>query len=282
MLVKIVVDSALNIPETLLHELGITVIPVCVAIDNHTYREGLDASRSELIKLIAGADKITTSQPAPGEFLAVYDRLQGEIISIHVTAKASGTCQTAQIAADMCKLATVKVLDSASASLGGGFLALAAALASKRRASLSEIEALVEEAKAESAIFMSVPTLKYLEKSGRVNFAKAVIASLLSVKPVMHFNEGVVEVISRARSMQSAVKEMVNQLVEKYGDEQLAVAVMHAEDEELGRQLQEALRQNLNVGYEILTDLTASLVVHGGPGSIAVAALPFRFLKGLV
>lgn len=282
MLVKIVVDSALNIPETLLHELGITVIPVCVAIDNHTYREGLDASRSELIKLIAGADKITTSQPAPGEFLAVYDRLQGEIISIHVTAKASGTCQTAQIAADMCKLATVKVLDSASASLGGGFLALAAALASKRRASLSEIEALVEEAKAESAIFMSVPTLKYLEKSGRVNFAKAVIASLLSVKPVMHFNEGVVEVISRARSMQSAVKEMVNQLVEKYGDEPLAVAVMHAEDEELGRQLQEALRQNLNVGYEILTDLTASLVVHGGPGSIAVAALPFRFLKGLV
>ena len=173
------------------------------------------------------------------------------------------------------------VLDSASASLGGGWLAIAAALAAKTGASLDEIETLVEAAKAESAIFMSVPTLKYLEKSGRVNFAKAVIASLLSVKPVMHFNEGVVEVISRARSMQSAVKEMVSLLAERFGDEPVAVAVMHAEDEELGQQLQEALRQSLNVGYEVLTDLTASLVVHGGPGSISVAVLPLRFLKGL-
>ncbi|KAF0194334.1 MAG: DegV family protein [Bacillota bacterium] len=281
MLVKIVVDSALNIPEALLHELGITVIPVCVAIDNRTYREGMDVSRSELVQLIASAKKTSTSQPAPGEFLAVYDQLQGDIISIHVTAKASGTCQTAQIAADMSKLATVRVLDSASASFGGGWLAIAAALASKRGLSLGEIEALVEEAKGESAMFLSVPTLKYLEKSGRVNFAKAVIASLLSVKPVMHFNEGIVEVISRARSMQGAVKEMVNLLVERYGHEPLAVAVMHAEDVELGLQLQEALRQTLNVGYEVLTDLAASLVVHGGPGSIAVAVLPLRFLKGL-
>lgn len=282
MLVKIVVDSALNIPEALLHELGITVIPVCVVIDDRTYREGIDASRSELVQLIASAERITTSQPAPGEFLAVYDHFQGEIASIHVTAKASGTCQTSQMAADMSKLATVRVLDSASASLGGGWLAIAAALAAKSGASLGEIEALVEEAKGESAIFMSVPTLKYLEKSGRVNFAKAVIASLLSVKPVMHFNEGLVEVVSKARSMQSAVKEMVNLLSARFGDEPLAVAVMHAEDEELGMHLQEALRQTLNVGYEIFTDLTASLVVHGGPGSIAVAVLPLRFLKGLV
>ena len=91
MLVKIVVDSALNIPEALLQELGITVIPVCVAIDDRTYREGVDASRSELVQLIASAERITTSQPAPGEFLDVYEHLQGEIISIHVTAKASGT-----------------------------------------------------------------------------------------------------------------------------------------------------------------------------------------------
>ena len=281
MSVKIVVDSSLNIPAALLQELGITVIPVSVAIDNRTFREGVDASRSELVQLIAKAERVTTSQPAPGDFLAVYDALQGEVVSIHVTAKASGTCQTAQIAADMSQLATVKVLDSASASLGGGWLAIAAALAAKRGSSLAEIEALVEEAKGASAIYMSVPTLKYLEKSGRVNFAKAVIASLLSVKPVMHFQDGLVEVISKARSMQSAVKEMVNLLVERYGSEPLAVAVMHAEDEELGQHLQDALRENLNVGYEVLTDLTASLVVHGGPGSIAVAVLPLRFLRDL-
>lgn len=281
MTVKIVVDSALNIPDDLLSQLDITVVPVSLIIDDKTYREGVDKSRAELVQLIAKAQRATTSQPAPGDFLAVYEKLKGDIVSIHITAKASGTCQTAQMARDMTE-SRVKVVDSASASLGGGFLAVAGALLAMQGASAEEIVALVEEAKDFSTTFLSVPTLKYLEKSGRVNFAKAVIASLLSVKPVLHFNDGVVEVLTKARSMPGAIKEMVNLLKERYGSEPLALAVMHADDEDLGQQLQVAARQNLNVGYELLVDLTASLVVHGGPSTIGVSALPLRYLRGLV
>lgn len=279
-MVRIVIDSALNIPVELVERFGIGVVPVSLSIDGKNYRENVDASRSELVSLIAAAENLATSQPAPGDFLEVYDAIGGDILSLHVTARASGTYQTAGIAASMTS-ARVKVIDTASATMGGGWLALTAALCATQGKSAGEIIEVVEKARGEITTLMSVPTLKYLSRSGRVNFAKALIASLLSVKPVMAFNDGLVEVVSRARTMSAAVKEMADMLKEKYGDRELAVAVMHAEDEALAAQCHEALAQEINVKYTITTDLTASLVVHGGPGSIAVAAIPFEYVSEL-
>lgn len=279
-MVKIVIDSSLNIPEELIARFDIGIVPVSLSIDGKNYRENIDATRSELVSLIAAADELATSQPAPGDFLEVYDRAGGEVLSLHVTAKASGTCQTAAIAADM-STARVTVIDTASASMGGGWLALTAALCVKQGKSAKEALAIVEQARAQTSTLLTVPTLKYLSKSGRVNFAKALIASLLSVKPIMAFNDGLVEVVSRARTMNAAIKEMTDMLKEKYGETELAVAVMHAVDEPLATSFHELLKQELNVKYGLTTDLTASLVVHGGPGSIAVAAVPYEFVKGL-
>lgn len=281
--VNIVVDSALNIPADIMKSLGIIVVPVSVSIDGRTYREGADASRIELVRLIGQSERATTSQPAPGDFLDVYQTLHGDIASIHIAARSSGTHQTATMAVGMLSGGNIRVIDSASASMGGGWLAIAAALASRRGASLEDISSLVEEAKLRSAVYISVPTLKYLERGGRVTFAKAVIASLLSLKPILRFNEaGLVEVVSKARSSSGALKEMVSLLKDKYDSEPLAIAVMHADDEPGGRQLQELARQELNVGLEVLTELTASLVVHGGPGTVAIAAIPLKYVQELV
>ena len=279
--VKVVVDSALNIPQDLVLELGISVVPVSITIDGRTYREGVDASRSELVSLIGDSKQLGTSQPAPGDFLEMYDGLGGEILSVHITAKSSGTYQSASIASTMTTKAEVKVHDSAQAALGGGWQAIAAALKAREGATLDEIRQVAEQARAQVATFLTVPTMKYLQRSGRVNFAKALIASLLSVKPIMGFNDGVVEVVSKSRSMPDALKEMVSLLKEKFGDKPLAVAVMHAEDPELASQAQKLLERELKVVYVMVTDLTASLVVHGGPGTIAISVLPFEFVRGL-
>ena len=124
--------------------------------------------------------------------------------------------------------------------------------------------------------------MKYLQRSGRVNLAKALIATLLSLKPIMCFNEGVAEVVSKSRSMPGALKEIVSLLKEKFGDKPLAVAVMHAEDPEMAAQAKELLETELKIQYMLVTDLTASLVVHGGPGTITISALPFELVSGLV
>jgi len=281
MTVKVVVDSALNIPHELAQRLDISVVPVSVTIDGKTYREGVDASRSELVSLIGDSKQLSTSQPAPGDFLEMYDRLGGEILSVHITAKSSGTYQSANIASTMSAKARVKTHDSAHASLGGGWQAIAAALKAREGATLDEMVSYAEQARAQVSTLLTVPTMKYLQRSGRVNLAKALIASLLSVKPIMSFNDGIAEVVSKSRSMPGALKEMVSLLKEKYGDKPLAVAVMHAEDPEMAAQCQKMLETELKVAYFMVTELTASLVVHGGPGTITISALPFEFVSGL-
>ena len=277
---RIVVDSALNVPTDLLGRFNIGVVPVSLTIDGKSYREGVDATRTELVSLIGRSEALSTSQPSPGDFLEVYDKMGGDIVSLHITAKASGTYQSAVMAAGMTK-AKVSVFDTANASMGGGWQALAAALLAAQGASVSEIVAKTEAAKAETSTYLSVPTLKYLSRSGRVGLAKALLASLLSVKPIMTFNAGVVEVVARSRSMTGACKEMAGLLKDKYGAKPVAVAVMHAEDAALAEQFQQLLAKTLNVELALTTDLTASLVVHGGPGTIAVSAVPFEYVRGL-
>ena len=275
---RIVVDSALNIPAELLSRFNIGVVPVSLTIDGKSYREGVDATRAELVSLIGRSDALSTSQPSPGDFLEVYDQLGGEIVSLHITAKASGTYQSAVMAAGMTK-AKVTVVDTANASMGGGWQALAAALLAERGVSAAEIASKAEKAKADTATFLTVPTMKYLSRSGRVGLAKALLASLLSVKPIMTFNAGVVEVVGRSRSMSGACKEMAGLLKGKYGAKPVAVAVMHADDLALAQQFQALLAKSLDIRFALITDLTASLVVHGGPGTIAVSVIPFEYVK---
>ncbi|MBT9157535.1 MAG: DegV domain-containing protein [Firmicutes bacterium] len=279
--VKVVVDSALNIPQDIVTLLDIAVVPVNIVIDGETYREGVDASRSLLVTKIGQSKQLGTSQPSPGDFLTVYEHLGGEIVSIHIAARSSGTYQSACLAATMATKAKVVTVDSEQVALGGGWQAIAAALKAKQKATVEEVVEAAEQAKAEVSTFLTVPTLKYLSRSGRVNFAKALIASLLSVKPIMGINAGLVEVVSKSRSMPGALKEMVSLLKEKYGQRPLAVAIMHAEDPGLASQLQLLAEKELKVAHLLVTDLTASLVVHGGPGTVAISVIPMEYVSGL-
>jgi DegV family protein with EDD domain len=272
----------MNVPEELLKRFGMAVVPISMNIEDRNFREGIDATRAEMVSLITNAQKATTSQPSPGDFEEVYRSIgDNEIISVHITGKLSGTLQTAQIAAEMVGSGRIHPFDSESASMGGGWLAIAAALAVERG---EEAEAIVEKLaimRSEVSTRLSMPTLKYLQRGGRVTLAKALIASLLSVKPILSILDGLVQPSGKARNMAGAAKEMAGQLKEIYGDEPVAVAVMHAEDEDMGRQLLSALQAELDVRYHLFQDLTASLVVHGGPGTIAVAAIPFKYVEGL-
>jgi len=279
--VKIVVDSALNIPQDILMNLDISVVPVNIIVDGQTYREGVDASRAELVSLIGESKQLGTSQPSPGDFLTVYDKLGGEVVSIHITARSSGTYQSACLAATMTTTAKVSPFDSEQAALGGGWQAIAGALRAKQGGTVAEVLQSVERARAEVATFLTVPTLKYLSRSGRVTLAKALIASLLSVKPIMGINSGVVEVVAKSRSMSGSLKEMVNLIKEKHGQRPLAIAIMHAEARDLAEELRTLATTELKVAHLFTTDLTASLVVHGGPGTVAISALPFEYVSGL-
>jgi DegV family protein with EDD domain len=281
---RIVIDSALNVPGYLLKRHDISVVPVSLSIDNVSYREDIDASRPELVRLIAGARQATTSQPAPGDFVQVYEALAecDAVLSIHITGKLSGTLQTARIGADMVDAAKIRTFDSENASMGGGWQALAAAQALADGMPVDEVVVLLEEVRKHMGTYLSLPTLTYLQRGGRVNLGKAIIANLLSVKPVFVFSEGLLSPISKARSMSGANKEMVAQLKHRFQAEPLAIAVLHAEDPQLADQLMDLAKQELSVAHGLIEDLTASLVVHGGPGTVAIAAIPYRYVHKVI
>lgn len=281
---KIVIDSALNIPEYLLQRHAIAVVPVSLVVDNVSYVEGVDATRPELVRLISAARQATTSQPAPGDFVRVYEGLKDcdAVLSIHITGKLSGTLQTARIGADMVDGTKIRTFDSENASMGGGWQALAAAQALGDGMPVDDVVKLLEEVRQHMGTYLSLPTLTYLQRGGRVNLGKALIANLLSVKPVFVFSEGLLSPVSKARSMPGASKEMVAQLKQRFADESLAVAVLHAEDRVLAEQLLTLAGEELNVAHGFIEDLTASLVVHGGPGTLAIAAVPFKYVNKVI
>ena len=122
------------------------------------------------------------------------------IISLHVTSKHSGTCQTAVLARSMVPEIDIRVIDSLSVSMGTGFLALAAARASEAGKTVQEILAIIEDAKARMNVVATVETLKYLQLSGRVSSLQGLFASLLDVKPILIIRDGLIEAVGKVRS----------------------------------------------------------------------------------
>ncbi|HSL93693.1 MAG TPA: DegV family protein, partial [Bacillota bacterium] len=231
-----------------------------------------------------GAKHATTSQPAPGDFVQVYEALSecDAVLSIHITGKLSGTLQTARIGADLVDGDKIRTFDSENASMGGGWQALVAVQALAERMPVDGVVKFLEEVRPQIATYLSLPTLTYLQRGGRVNLGKALIANLLSVKPVFVFSEGLLSPVAKARTMPGANKEMVAQLKHRFSGEPVAVAVLHAEDRQLADQLMELAKQELNVAYGLIEDLTASLVVHGGPGTVAIAVIPYKYVDKVV
>ena len=139
--IAIVTDSAASVPPELAREVGLEIVPIGIQIDNQFLREGIDITPEEFYRQLENKENITTSQPSPGDFLDVYNRLVGkakEIISIHITSKQSGTVQVAELLKAHVPI-RITVVDSESASMGQGFIALAAARAALLGKSREEI-----------------------------------------------------------------------------------------------------------------------------------------------
>src|SRR6266545_4545101 len=172
--VAVVTDSTAALPEELVAAHHLNVVPLTVTIDSASGREGVDITAEDVAKaLTARRSSISTSRPSPAEFVSVYERLLGEgvpgVVSVHLSAKLSGTCQAAQLAAAGYP-GRVAVVDSRSTGMGLGFCAIAAI--------------------ARTTTLFYVDTLEYLRRGGRIGAASALLGTALSVKPILHMVDG--------------------------------------------------------------------------------------------
>jgi fatty acid kinase fatty acid binding subunit len=213
MSVKVVTDSASDIPPNLAQELGITVVPIYVIFGQRVYRDRVDIFEDEFYhKLVHGSVHPTTSVPSPKDFADAYSKLvkdTDEIISIHVTSKFSGTYNSALLGAQLVnKKCRIEVVDSMSMSMGLGLSVIAAAREAQAGSNLEQVTALARRTVLEVHSLIMADTLKYAVRGGRLNRTYGLLGTVLRVRALLGMRDGDVFLAGLVRTRAKALERM--------------------------------------------------------------------------
>jgi DegV family protein with EDD domain len=271
--IQVITDSTSDISRDLAEELGIRVVPVYIRFNDKVYRDGVDIQSDEFYRMLADSPyHPATSQPTPEDFASVYreycDTFDG-IISIHVSSKVSGTCNSAMIAKKMLgSRCPIEVVDSQFTSAGLALVAMAAARLVKAGKDLAAITAEVRRTINKVDIFGVFDTMKYLARSGRVSKAIVAAANILNVRPLLTFREGEIIRAGLVRSF-SRGEDRLYKFVE--GKKDIAeIIIVHSAIPEKAEQLKKRLAWLFPEEQIRTFKLGAGLGVHGGPGVLLV------------
>ena len=278
-MLKILTDSTNYLSDELIRRYDIRIAPIAIQFKEETYEENINIDRTLFYNKIEEMGIIpTTSQPAPAVFARFYQDLREEGNSglvITVTAKLSGTYDSALMAKEMVPEAEVAVFDSASISLGTGWMVLEAARAAGAGQPLDQVLRRLEHIRSTSKLVLTPATLKYLQMSGRVGRLQGALASLLDVKPIIYLQDGLLEAGESVRTRSKALDRLVEVMTGTFAaDVPLKAAVIHARAEAEAEDVKRQLQSHLTINELLVEDLVASLAVHGGPGILGVFAYP--------
>jgi len=271
---SIVLDSTADFPEGPSRFPSWRIVPLYLRFGAESYRDYVDIGPDEFYARLRSAEELpTTSQPTPADFLAVYEELTGyeRVLSLHLSAKLSGTFASASTAAAD-QGGRVRVIDTGSASAGISMLALAIQRRLERGTTDEEVDELVARFKRESGLVFTLDTLEYLAKGGRIGRAAGWAGQLLHIKPILTIADGEVLPLKRVRGNRKAIQEFVNAFEAGTRDEPgLRVGIAHADAPdrmEVVRKLVLDVRPTAEI--EVATTLGPVVGTHAGPGTVGL------------
>ena len=278
-MLRIVTDGAADILPAWKTEYDIHVIPVNIMFGERSYLQGVDLDNEGFYKLVDEKKRIPkTSQPSPHQFIEFYRKIaqKGDtIISIHVTAKLSGTYASAVAAAEEVKNDfKVFPIDSASGSLGIGLMCREARRLARAGKTPEEIVRYIEDIKPNVRVILTLDTLEYAKMSGRVKTLQAALASVLNVKPIAVLRDGDLSMAERVRTRKASLDRVIEMAKEEYGDRPVYLAVVHARDPNSGKELLEDAKQHFNHKEAMLGELSISVAANLGPGTVGLVVYP--------
>jgi DegV family protein with EDD domain len=277
-MIKILTDSTANVPQAIIDQYGIEVIPTYVHFGATTYLDGVDLTAAQFYeKLVAATELPTTSQISVTDFEKVYRKIHeahpdAEILSIHVSSALSGIIESARGAAAHFPDVKIALFDTHSLALGHGLMVNEAARMASEGKSLADIIARLEAMRDTTQLYWTMDTLEYLAKSGRIGRGARFLGTMLNMKPILTLKNGAVEAYERQRSRQRAlasVRDLVSKSVK--GKSDIYIGVFHAACEDDAKKLADELRAELNPKLLLVGDLGPSVGVYGGPGTLGVA-----------
>ena len=274
-MVKVITDSTSDIPAELVAKWGITVVPSYVMFGLETYRDGVELSRQQFYeKLVSSRVIPSTAAPPPDIYLEVYRQLAEEteeMVSIHLASRYSGIYNSAALAAEGVTGARIEVIDSDQVTMGYGWLVIAAAEAAHRGASFEEIVALVHAMKPRTRVLAALGTLEYLHRGGRVDWIRAMVGTLLRIKPIIEVRVGGIGLVARARTLGRSLERLLA-LVEELGPLERAI-VLHTNAPHLASEFADELQRVWPDWKRSIEQAGVTVASHAGPGAVGVACV---------
>lgn len=278
-MLRIVTDGAADLLPEWGSEYGIDMIPVNILFGEKSYLQGTELDNEGFYKLVDDTKRIPkTSQPSPHQFVEFYRKIaeKGDtILSIHITAKLSGTYASAVAAAEELKDEfNVIPIDSACGSLGIGLMCREARKLERAGKSVDEIVQYLEDVKYNVRVILALDTLEYAKMSGRVKTLQAALASVLNVKPIAVLRDGDLSMKEKVRTRKASLARVIEMAEEEYSGKKVYLAVVHARDLKSGEGLLEEAKSHFNHQETMVSELSISVAANLGPGTVGLILYP--------
>ena len=278
-MLHIVTDGAVDMLPMWTEEYQIHIIPINIQFGGKSYLQFTDIDFDSFYQMVDETKTIPkTSQPSPYQFVEFYKSIANEgdtILSIHVTGKLSGTYASSVIAARELKDSfNIIPVDSLGGSLGMGFMCREVRKMERKGKSLKEILCYIDKVKDNVQIILTLDTLEYARMNGRIGTLSAALASILNIKPVATLKDGVLNMVGKVRTRRKALNRVLEMGLNVYGKKEVYLGVLHARALKSGEAMLEEAKKIFNVKEAVLTDLSLSLAVNFGPGTIGLVLYP--------
>ena len=277
--IAVVTDSTAYLPDGVAEKYEIETVPLDVVLPDRTGAEGRDVLPDDVARALSSHKTVTTSRPSPEAFASTYRRLMEGgargIVSVHLSARLSGTWDAARLAGEQLDGVEVRIVDSRTTAMGLGFAVMAAAEAAAAAASAEEVEAAAAAKAARTRTLFYVDTLEHLRRGGRIGAAAALVGTALSVKPLLHVVDGGIAVLEKVRTATRALQRLEDVAVETAGDAAVDVAVHHLAAEARATTIADHLRTRIPGLQSLYTSKVGAVVgAHAGPGLLGVVVSP--------
>ena len=275
--VALVTDSTAYIPQNLLEQYHIRVAPQILIWGDESFQDGVDITPTEFYRRLATAKVLPQStQPAVMSFVLIFSELVEsgyDVLAVVISSKLSGTYQAAMQAREAIANGEIEVIDSRTTAMELGFHVLAAARAAEQGASLAECKAVAEQARQHTGVVLTVNTLEFLHRGGRIGGASRWFGTALRIKPLLEVRDGLVQPLEKIRTRRKALARLVEITVERaqQGGHPIRLAALHANAEDDARWLLEQASAQLHPEEALVSDVSPVVGTHVGPGTVALA-----------
>ncbi len=274
--VALVTDSTSYLPPDLIAEYYIHVVPQVLIWGDEIFEDGIDIQPEEFYLRLASSQVMpSTSQVTPQSFIEIFTTLTSQkydILAILLSESLSGTISSAKQAKENFPGAKIEIVDSYTTAMALGFVVLAAARAAKEGQDLESCKTIAEKAREHVGVVFAVNTLEFLHRGGRIGGAKKLLASALSIKPILEVTGGKVEAVENVRTRSKSLNRLVEIVGERsQGHTPIRLATLHANCYEEAKSLLNTANEKYTAVECIFSEVSPVIGTHAGPGTVGLA-----------